>query len=665
MAIEKVKKIAILGSVKRKKELLDALFDLNVFHLESVSEEIISNFENFKTAIPEKTFEDEIYKISSILSIYKDLNLEKQGLIQGFLPQDFDVDADEFENVINEFNLDKLYNELNSLRNRLHEIELERTKLLEEKKNLKVFSGFPFQFSILRGTKRTSSFIGLLNKKNFDKFVSDERVKNLFLHTFKADKNRVSIFVLYLNEEKDNVNALIGDYSIEILTPPENLSGYFEEEVERIERRLKQIEEEERIIRSKVAESYKEKRKLLILEDYYNSLSSKEKSLSSFIEGNVVLVTKGYVKETDFDYLTSNITKLNFLVFELETSSNDLVPVSLRNITLFRPFEFLVRLFGFPSYSNIDPTILVAILFTTFFGFALGDVGYGFLTALFGITFANKYKRNLGAWKFFMILFYGGLMSIFVGLMTNSFFGNILSLYFPNFILTQLMSKIQVIDPTSPDGSVQFMILSLIIGFTSQMIGVLVSIIVKIRNRAFLDAIFNGVGWLLFLPGIVMVAVIGSNPTLKLIDNMLILLGLTFILIGGWMSIRTPFFKPIAALVNLYGIRSSYGISGFLGDTLSYLRLFALGLSSGILASSFNLMARVIGEILGPIGVFVTFIILISLHALALFMNVLGAFIHSIRLNFLEFFGRFYDLGGYEFKPLGFEFKNIRLNKKN
>ncbi|MGC9000026.1 V-type ATP synthase subunit I [Caldisericum sp.] len=665
MAIEKVKKIAILGSVKRKKELLDALFDLNVFHLESVSEEIISNFENFKTAIPEKTFEDEIYKISSILSIYKDLNLEKQGLIQGFLPQDFDVDADEFENVINEFNLDKLYNELNSLRNRLHEIELERAKLLEEKKNLKVFSGFPFQFSILRGTKRTSSFIGLLNKKNFDKFVSDERVKNLFLHTFKADKNRVSIFVLYLNEEKDNVNALIGDYSIEILTPPENLSGYFEEEVERIERRLKQIEEEERIIRSKVAESYKEKRKLLILEDYYNSLSSKEKSLSSFIEGNVVLVTKGYVKETDFDYLTSNITKLNFLVFELETSSNDLVPVSLRNITLFRPFEFLVRLFGFPSYSNIDPTILVAILFTTFFGFALGDVGYGFLTALFGITFANKYKRNLGAWKFFMILFYGGLMSIFVGLMTNSFFGNILSLYFPNFILTQLMSKIQVIDPTSPDGSVQFMILSLIIGFTSQMIGVLVSIIVKIRNRAFLDAIFNGVGWLLFLPGIVMVAVIGSNPTLKLIDNMLILLGLTFILIGGWMSIRTPFFKPIAALVNLYGIRSSYGISGFLGDTLSYLRLFALGLSSGILASSFNLMARVIGEILGPIGVFVTFIILISLHALALFMNVLGAFIHSIRLNFLEFFGRFYDLGGYEFKPLGFEFKNIRLNKKN
>ncbi|MGC9100292.1 MAG: V-type ATP synthase subunit I [Caldisericum sp.] len=665
MAIEKVKKIAILGSVKRKKELLDALFDLNVFHLESVSEEIISNFENFKTAIPEKTFEDEIYKISSILSIYKDLNLEKQGLIQGFLPQDFDVDADEFENVINEFNLDKLYNELNSLRNRLHEIELERTKLLEEKKNLKVFSGFPFQFSILRGTKRTSSFIGLLNKKNFDKFVSDERVKNLFLHTFKADKNRVSIFVLYLNEEKDNVNALIEDYSIEILTPPENLSGYFEEEVERIERRLKQIEEEERIIRSKVAESYKEKRKLLILEDYYNSLSSKEKSLSSFIEGNVVLVAKGYVKETDFDYLTSNITKLNFLVFELETSSNDLVPVSLRNITLFRPFEFLVRLFGFPSYSNIDPTILVAILFTTFFGFALGDVGYGFLTALFGITFANKYKRNLGAWKFFMILFYGGLMSIFVGLMTNSFFGNILSLYFPNFILTQLMSKIQIIDPTSPDGSVQYMILSLIIGFTSQMIGILVSIIVKIRNRAFLDAIFNGVGWLLFLPGIVMVAVIGSNPTLKLIDNMLILLGLIFILIGGWMSIRTPFFKPIAALVNLYGIRSSYGISGFLGDTLSYLRLFALGLSSGILASSFNLMARVIGEILGPIGVFVTFIILISLHALALFMNVLGAFIHSIRLNFLEFFGRFYDLGGYEFKPLGFEFKNIRLNKKN
>jgi V/A-type H+-transporting ATPase subunit I len=304
-------------------------------------------------------------------------------------------------------------------------------------------------------------------------------------------------------------------------------------------------------------------------------------------------------------------------------------------------------------------------LFTIFFGFALGDAGYGLILALFGLIYANKYRKNIGAWKFFMILLYGGLMSVVVGILTNSFFGNLLPTYFPNFILTKVMSKLMIIDPASPDGSVKFMVLSLIIGFISQMIGILISIIVRIKNRSFLDAIFNGLGWLLFLPGLVLLVLVGTNPTLKLIDNILLIGGLILILIGGWMSIRTPLFKPIAALVNLYGIRSSYGISGFLGDSLSYLRLFALGLSSGILASSFNLMAKVIGEMFGPVGVLVTILVLLALHSFALFMNILGAFIHSMRLNFLEFFGRFYDLGGYEFKPLGFEFKNIKLNKKH
>ena len=665
MAIEKVKKVALIGSVDKKKTLLDTLFELNTFHIESVSEEILSNYSNFKASIPEKTFEDELYKISSILSVFKEFNLDKQGFIQGFLPQDFDVDIDEFNSVINNCNLDKFYKEAISLKNRFHEIEGETAKLLDAKKNLMVFSGFPFQFSILKGTKRTSSFIGTIKTKELEKFNSDERVENLFVYVFRSDKNKSMIFVLYVNESRDIVSELIKDYSIEILTPPQDFSGYFEEEAERIEKSLRKLEEERGIITSKVTELFKEKRNLLILEDYYRSLSLKEKSISHFLEGKTALVVRGYVKENQFNELESIANKLNFTMLELETGPNDLIPVSLRNSIIFRPFEFLIRLFGLPSYSNIDPTMVVAILFTTFFGFALGDAGYGLILALFGLIYANKYRKNIGAWKFFMILFYGGLMSVVVGILTNSFFGNLLPTYFPNFILTKVMSKLMIIDPTSPDGSVKFMVLSLIIGFTSQMIGILVSIIVKIKNRSFLDAIFNGLGWLLFLPGLVLLVLVGTNPTLKLIDNILLIGGLILILIGGWMSIRTPLFKPIAALVNLYGIRSSYGISGFLGDTLSYLRLFALGLSSGILASSFNLMAKVIGEMLGPVGVLVTILVLLALHSLALFMNILGAFIHSMRLNFLEFFGRFYDLGGYEFKPLGFEFKNIRLNKKH
>jgi len=663
MAIEKVKKVLIVGPIEKKEKLLDTLFGLGVFHLEKVSEEILENFDNFRLAIPSRAYNDELFKVSSILKIFKEFGLEKQGFMQGFLPQDFDVDEDEFRKTVEQFPLEDFYNQVFSLRERFYELKEYEAHLLEEKKELTKFSSFPFSFSILSGSKYTSSFVGKIDRKNLDKLLSLDVAKDIFINVFWSDKNKNSIFVLYPKTYTPVIEDLIRDYRIEVLENRFNFTGYFEEEVTRIEQSLEKVKREMQIVLSKLENLYNEKRKILILEDYFRSLSNKEEKMSHMLLGREVLVARGYVKDNDLNLLTEAVYKIGFVSFESEIEDSDVVPVSLRNVTLFRPFEFLIRLFGLPSYGNIDPTVVVAILFTIFFGFALGDAGYGIILTICSALFVNKYRKNVGAWKFFMMLFYGGIMSTIVGLLTNSFFGNLFGTYFPHFIFTRFLSNIAVVDPTSPTGAVQFMLLSIAIGFGSEMLGILISVIVKIRKKCFLDAIFNGIGWLLFLPGLVLLFLGGHSPTIKLVDNILLFSGLAFVLIGGWISIRTPLFKPIAALVNLYGIRSSYGISGFLGDTLSYLRLFALSLSSSILASSFNLMAKVIGNMLGPVGFFVTVIILLGLHTLAFFMNVLGGFIHSMRLNFLEFFGRFYDLGGYEFNPLGFEFKNIRLNK--
>jgi len=665
MAIEKVKKVLIATEVSKKESVLETLFNLNIFHLESVRDDILENIENLKPLISNKFYDSELNKIRLSLTTFKEFGLDKQGFIQGFLPQDVEVEESELKEIVESFPLDNFYNNLSSLKNRFNEITQEEAKLLEDKKALMKYAQFPFQFSILLGTSKTKSFICEVKKNAFEKFEKDERANDVFYYAFNNDKNKVNLFVLYHKDDENLIQQLIKDYSFVIQNPPTYFTDYFEEEAQKIEKRLSQIRSEKEIIVSKVTDLYKEKQKLIILEDYYQAVSHKEKSLSKCLKGNNFVIIKGYVKESDYKTLIENISKYTDLIYEVEIEDKDLVPVSLKNSLLFKPFEFLIRLFGMPSYNNIDPTFLVTILFTIFFGFALGDAGYGLLLAIFSFVFLMKYRRNIGAWKFFSILFYGGLMSVVVGILTNSYFGNIFEVYFPNLPLTKFLANLAAINPTSADGSVQFMALSVIIGFTAQMIGILTSFVVKIKNKAYLDGIFNSLGWLFFLPGLVLMFLKSMFPQFSIVATILTYTGLVFILIGGWMSIRTPLFKPIAALVNLYGIRSSYGISGFLGDTLSYLRLFALGLSSGILASSFNLMSKVIGEMLGPIGFLVTVILLLALHSLAFFMNVLGAFIHSMRLNFLEFFGRFYDLGGYEFKPFGFEFKNIRIKNNH
>jgi V/A-type H+-transporting ATPase subunit I len=540
----------------------------------------------------------------------------------------------------------------------------EEAKLKEEKSFLINLSDFPFQFSILNGTDRTSSLIGEISTKKLQQLTKDKRANEVFLHVFQEEKNKSKIFILYVKEDAQLVSELIKEYSVDTINPPSEFTGFIEEETTRIEKRLTELLNLKNIIFSKIEELYKDRNKVLMLEDYYRSLSYKESATAKFLIGKETLFIKGFVKEEDYKKLEDIVRKSGALLFDVDIENKDVVPVSLKNSIIFKPFEFLVRMFGYPSYGNVDPTPLVAILFTIFFGFALGDAGYGLVLAILSLFFARKYKNNPGAWKFFMILLYGGAMAVVVGVLTNSYFGNIFSAYFPNASVTKVLESIAVINPTSPQGSVQFIIISIVVGFITQMIGIFVNALVKFRSKQYADAIFNSIGWLLFLPGLVLLLLGDVSPILKTIDNVMLYTGLVFVLIGGFISTRRPFFKPIAALVNLYGIRSSYGVSGFLGDTLSYLRLFALGLSSGILGTSFNLIAKVIGEMLGPIGFIFIIIALLVLHLLALFMNVLSAFIHSMRLNFLEFFGRFYDLGGYEFKPLGFESKNIILLKK-
>jgi len=185
--------------------------------------------------------------------------------------------------------------------------------------------------------------------------------------------------------------------------------------------------------------------------------------------------------------------------------------------------------------------------------------------------------------------------------------------------------------------------------------------IISFRRKRIAEGVFNGLGWLIFIPSILLLFFVNQYPQIKMLDYTLIAIGSVLLLAGGWVSVRQPLFKPVAAVVNIYGIRSSYGIVSFLGDALSYSRLFVLGLSTSILASSFNLVSKLMGELLGPLGIFITLLLLLFGHGLTVIMNSLGAFVHSIRLNFLEFFSRFYDIGGLEFMPLGLELKNIRL----
>jgi V/A-type H+-transporting ATPase subunit I len=666
MAIEKIKKVLIVGDKSREKFISDSVFSLGLVHVDKFDEDIIEDIGHFEQMNPSLSYDDEIFEMNFVLDGFKKFSIGAKGFFQSFFPDDIEISQADFDRITQTFDLKEIYNSMLKLESRFTELSEEEARLFEEKQFLLSYKNFPFQYSILQGTKTTKSFIGKIKTKDFHSLMLKEQpmLDNIYLDVFESDKNISCVFILYLKEDEDKVASLIKTYGIEQIIPPQNLLGFASEEVSRISLRLNAIEKEKNVILSKIHELYSSKKELIVYKEYIESLKTKEIKKTNFLGGKEVFVLRGFVKEREARGLKKLDSIDGVFTFVSDPEPNDFVPIALANNPIFRPFEFLVRLFGLPNYSHIDPTPIVAILFSVFFGIALGDAFYGSLLAIFAFYFLRKYKDNPGSSRFFSILLYGGISSIIVGILTGSFAGNFFATYFPSSPITNVLKSLTVIDTNSPNGSVEFLIIALGIGIFTQLLGVFLSVVAKIKNRQYADAFFNGVGWLMFLPGLIALLIVGKYPSLRIYDNILLFGGLSLLFIGGFMSIRTPLFKPIAALVNIYGIRSSYGISSFLGDVLSYLRLFALGLSSSILASSFNLMAKVLGSLFGNFGIVPLILILLALHTLGFLMNILGAFIHSMRLNFLEFFGRFYDAGGSSFTPFGIELKNIRIKKR-
>lgn len=665
MAIEKLQKIHIVCPKEIESGLIDKLYKLNVIHIDTLSPEYIKDGRKyFAHPVVESTQDEVLFKIESVFTIFKNFNIENKGLISSFLPEDEILTESDFNSVIKDFDLNGLHEEVQGLLGREAESVKKLNKLKEEKAYITSISDFPFPYSILFGTEQTESFIGVMTKKEYKQLILNEAqfIDTIFIYPFSSDKSKTKVFFLYLKEDGQKIEKIVKKYSIEKMQILTNFSGFIEEEVARILNAEAEIFKERKVIFNKVKELYSAKAKILALRDYYSSHAKKERALSCLLEGKNFGIIRGFVRESDCGKI-EHIEKEfdNTFISVTEPEEYDAVPVSLKNNALFRPFEMLVKMFGLPSYFTMDATPFVAIFFSLFFGLALGDAFYGLLIVLGCLYFLKRYRGNAGVEKFFKIFLYAGFIAIIVGFLTGSIAGNFFLTYFPNHLITGMLYGVQIIDPASTDGSMQFIAFSIGLGILVQLIGILLSMIVSLRRKRIVEGVFNGLGWLIFIPSVLLLFFVNQYPQIKMLDYTLIAIGSVLLLAGGWISVRQPLFKPVAAVVNIYGIRSSYGIVSFLGDVLSYSRLFVLGLSTSILASSFNIVSKLMGELLGPLGVFITLLLLLFGHGLTVIMNSLGAFVHSIRLNFLEFFSRFYDIGGLEFMPLGLELKNIRL----
>jgi V/A-type H+-transporting ATPase subunit I len=366
----------------------------------------------------------------------------------------------------------------------------------------------------------------------------------------------------------------------------------------------------------------------------------------NFVKTDSTIIIKGWILEKDQDELQELITNTTdyHIVYDVKTPSQnpDNPPTHLEIPRWAGSFRTLLELFATPKYNEINPTMIMGIFFILFFGIMLGDVGYGliiFLLSLFAYIKFAKYKTMIKNWSFLGVWL--GLTTSIVGILTNSFFGD----FIPRFIFNDTSKTLY----SASIGGIQFpvepirdplsiLLVALIFGLIHLNTGIFLAIYQCYKNKQIKSMITKHISWIFLQIGggaligdlLLHIWTLGSMEFYILI--IMVLCGLILLLIDA-------------------GPLGLFDVTGFIGDWLSYARLLALGLGTTGMALAFNIVAEIIPDMVPVIGVILVPIILIVTHIANLGIQALGAGVHSLRLQYVEFFNRFYQGGGRKFKP--------------
>ena len=346
------------------------------------------------------------------------------------------------------------------------------------------------------------------------------------------------------------------------------------------------------------------------------------------------------------------------------------VPVKLRNNAFTSPMESVVANYSMPNTREIDPSAVMAVFYYVFFGLMLSDAAYGLIITIACAVCLTKYKNMAAGMKKFMKMFlYCGISTTIWGFLFGGFFGDAV-----NVIATTFFNRPDIKLPAlwfEPVASpMKLLVYAFVFGIIHLFVGLGIQMYEQIRDGDIKGAIYDVVFWYMLVGGLIVCVM--TVPMLmqdmfqlsfvlplsvRKVSLIIALLGAIGIVFTAGRDSKN-WVKRI--MKGLYGV---YGVSGYLSDILSYSRLLALGLATGVIATVFNAMAAMVAKGKGIVGVILFIIIFVIGHAMNLAINALGAYVHTNRLQYVEFFGKFYEGGGRELDPLTENTKYYRVKE--
>jgi V/A-type H+-transporting ATPase subunit I len=366
-------------------------------------------------------------------------------------------------------------------------------------------------------------------------------------------------------------------------------------------------------------------------------------AVDSAVATQQTVVFDGWLNADKRAVIETELQKKNVaaVISEVELAEDEQPPVNIQNSPFIQPFEVVTRLYGMPGYKDLDPTVFLAGFFFLFFGLSLTDVGYGVFLMAVSAMILTLFQVAPVVRTFAKLLLFMGLSSALVGLLFGGYLG------IDPESLPAALRAIQVFDPIGNPLPVFYLALGL--GVFQVMVGMVLKIYSDARNGQLMNGILDQGPWLsMFFLAIAYLATVTGYLDILLPAHLINLMyvGVVVIVIASGRKGETILQKAQSAALSLYDS------IGYFSDILSYSRLLALGLATTALAFAVNLIAELVSGSVPYLGPVLAVVVLIIGHLFTLAVNTLGAFIHSARLQFVEFFGKFIAGTGKEFKPL-------------
>lgn len=421
--------------------------------------------------------------------------------------------------------------------------------------------------------------------------------------------------------------------------------GVAKEEIQKLSASLSDISGKISEAKKKMSVSKEDFEILLKAQDVLGTQLSCEAQSEKGISTQRAFYIEGWVPAREEKNL-SRFLEENECAYEFsDPTEEDTPPTLTYNSKLVAPFEVVTNMYSAPAYRGVDPNPTMAPFFALFFGIMLSDAGYGLLLMLAGIFALWKLKPRGGFKSFMQLAIICGASTIVWGLLFGGFFGDAIPSVYRLFTGKTFPYDMALwFNPTTDP--MTMLIFSLALGGVQIVAGMAVKGYMMIRDGAVWDAIFDIGFWWLAFAGCV-VAILGSATV-----------GLYMIIAGAVGLILTQGRAKKNIIMKFFsGLLSLYDVTGYFSDILSYSRLLALSLSTAVVATVINTM----GILTGPIGFFVVFIIG---HVFNIAINLVGSFVHSARLQYVEYFGKFYESGGRVFAPLCIKTKNTDIIKE-